>query len=67
MPVRPGDPGRAAAGQPKLPGIPSIPGIETCQGHGGDADGGLTGLADKRLAANGEGTVLRLSPEGSGD
>ncbi|WP_181058125.1 MULTISPECIES: NAD(P)/FAD-dependent oxidoreductase [unclassified Pseudoclavibacter] len=58
--------------QPKLPGIP---GIETFRGHtfhssrwdyaytGGTADGGLTGLADKRVAVVGTGaTGLQLIP-----
>ncbi len=58
--------------QPKLPGIP---GIETFQGHtfhssrwdysytGGTAEGGLTGLADKRVAVVGTGaTGLQLIP-----
>ena len=58
--------------QPKLPGIP---GIETFRGHtfhssrwdysytGGSADGGLTGLADKRVAVVGTGaTGLQLIP-----
>lgn len=52
--------------QPKLPGIP---GIETFRGHtfhtsrwdygytGGDQDGGLTGLADKRVAVVGTGAT----------
>ncbi|WP_017589625.1 flavin-containing monooxygenase [Nocardiopsis ganjiahuensis] len=52
--------------QPKLPGIP---GIETFQGHtfhtsrwdygytGGDQNGGLTGLADKRVAVVGTGAT----------
>lgn len=58
--------------QPKLPGIP---GIETFEGHtfhtsrwdygytGGDADGGLTGLADKRVALIGTGaTAIQVVP-----
>ncbi|MBP2370435.1 flavin-containing monooxygenase [Pseudonocardia parietis] len=58
--------------QPKLPGIP---GIEDYRGHtfhtsrwdygytGGDADGGLTGLADKRVAVVGTGaTGLQAVP-----
>ena len=52
--------------KPKLPGIP---GVETFQGHafhtsrwdyvytGGDADGGLTGLADKRVGIIGTGAT----------
>jgi len=59
--------------QPKLPGIP---GIEDFRGHtfhtsrwdygytGGDADGGLTGLADKRVAVVGTGaTGLQAIPQ----
>ncbi|MBF4512868.1 NAD(P)/FAD-dependent oxidoreductase [Plantibacter sp. VKM Ac-2885] len=58
--------------QPKLPGIP---GIETFRGHtfhtsrwdydytGGSADGGLTGLADKRVAVVGTGaTGIQVIP-----
>lgn len=58
--------------QPKLP---AIPGIETFQGHtfhtsrwdygytGGSADGGLTGLADKRVAVVGTGaTGIQIIP-----
>lgn len=58
--------------QPKLPGIP---GIETFRGHtfhtsrwdygytGGTADGGLTGLADKRVAVVGTGaTGIQIIP-----
>ncbi|MCJ1674659.1 NAD(P)/FAD-dependent oxidoreductase [Rathayibacter sp. VKM Ac-2929] len=58
--------------QPKLPGIP---GIETFRGHtfhtsrwdygytGGTPDGGLTGLADKRVAVVGTGaTGLQVIP-----
>ncbi|UQS23910.1 NAD(P)/FAD-dependent oxidoreductase [Amycolatopsis thermalba] len=58
--------------RPKLPGIP---GIETFTGHtfhtsrwdygytGGDADGGLTGLAAKRVALIGTGaTALQVVP-----
>ncbi|MGH3588124.1 MAG: flavin-containing monooxygenase, partial [Pseudonocardia sp.] len=58
--------------QPKLPGIP---GIENFRGHtfhtsrwdygytGGDGDGGLTGLADKRVAVVGTGaTGLQAIP-----
>ncbi|WP_078854892.1 flavin-containing monooxygenase [Streptomyces sp. NRRL F-5135] len=58
--------------QVKLPGIP---GIETFKGHtfhtsrwdyaytGGDADGGLTGLADKRVALVGTGaTAIQVVP-----
>ncbi|MBE4739689.1 flavin-containing monooxygenase [Streptomyces caniscabiei] len=58
--------------QPKLPGIP---GIETFKGHtfhtsrwdydytGGDASGGLTGLADKRVAVIGTGaTAIQVVP-----
>ncbi|HEV7976990.1 NAD(P)/FAD-dependent oxidoreductase [Amycolatopsis sp.] len=58
--------------QPKLPGIP---GIETFAGHtfhtsrwdydytGGDADGGLVGLADKRVAVIGTGaTAIQVVP-----
>ncbi|AEM84153.1 flavin-containing monooxygenase [Streptomyces violaceusniger] len=58
--------------QAKLPGIP---GIETYQGHtfhtsrwdyeytGGDAKGGLTGLADKRVAVIGTGaTAIQIVP-----
>jgi cation diffusion facilitator CzcD-associated flavoprotein CzcO len=58
--------------QPKLPGIP---GIENFAGHtfhtsrwdyaytGGDADGGLTGLADKRVALIGTGaTAIQAVP-----
>jgi cation diffusion facilitator CzcD-associated flavoprotein CzcO len=58
--------------QPKLPGIP---GIETFAGHtfhtsrwdygytGGNADGGLTGLADKRVALIGTGaTAIQVVP-----
>jgi cation diffusion facilitator CzcD-associated flavoprotein CzcO len=58
--------------EPKLPGIP---GIETFRGHtfhtsrwdygytGGDADGGLTGLADKRVAVVGTGaTGIQVVP-----
>ena len=58
--------------EPKLPGIP---GIETFRGHtfhtsrwdygytGGDQDGGLTGLADKRVAVVGTGaTGLQVIP-----
>ncbi|MFC4563391.1 flavin-containing monooxygenase [Nocardiopsis mangrovi] len=58
--------------QAKLPGIP---GIETFKGHtfhtsrwdyaytGGDANGGLTGLADKRVAVIGTGaTAIQVVP-----
>lgn len=58
--------------QPKLP---AIPGIETFRGHtfhtsrwdygytGGTADGGLTGLADKRVAVVGTGaTGIQIIP-----
>ncbi|MGW0711317.1 flavin-containing monooxygenase [Streptomyces sp. NPDC002643] len=58
--------------QPKLPGIP---GIETFRGHtfhtsrwdydytGGDANGGLTGLADKQVAVIGTGaTAIQVVP-----
>lgn len=58
--------------QPKLP---AIPGIETFQGHtfhtsrwdygytGGSADGGLAGLADKRVAVVGTGaTGIQIIP-----
>jgi cation diffusion facilitator CzcD-associated flavoprotein CzcO len=58
--------------QPKLPGIP---GIDTYRGHtfhtsrwdyeysGGDQDGGLTGLADKRVAVVGTGaTGIQVIP-----
>ncbi|MFD9293233.1 flavin-containing monooxygenase [Streptomyces sp. NPDC060030] len=58
--------------QAKLPGIP---GIETFEGHtfhtsrwdygytGGDQDGGLTGLADKRVALIGTGaTAIQVVP-----
>lgn len=58
--------------QPKLPGIP---GIETFKGHtfhtsrwdydytGGDSGGGLTGLADKRVALIGTGaTAIQVVP-----
>ncbi|WP_263055254.1 flavin-containing monooxygenase [Curtobacterium sp. RIT-PI-V] len=58
--------------EPKLPGIP---GIETFQGHtfhtsrwdygytGGNADGGLSGLADKRVAVVGTGaTGIQVVP-----
>ncbi|MFJ7045562.1 flavin-containing monooxygenase [Streptomyces sp. NPDC101112] len=58
--------------QPKLPGIP---GIETFEGHtfhtsrwdytytGGDANGGLIGLADKRVAVIGTGaTAIQIVP-----
>ncbi|MEU1790385.1 NAD(P)/FAD-dependent oxidoreductase [Streptomyces sparsogenes] len=58
--------------QPKLPGIP---GIETFRGHtfhtsrwdyaytGGDAGGGLTGLADKRVGLIGTGaTAIQVAP-----
>ena len=60
------------ASRPKLPGIP---GIETFQGHsfhtsrwdfgytGGDTTGGLTGLADKRVAIIGTGaTAIQCVP-----
>ncbi|GAA1489846.1 flavin-containing monooxygenase [Brachybacterium sacelli] len=63
--------------QPKLPGIP---GIEEFQGHtfhtsrwdygytGGDAEGGMTGLADKRVAVVGTGaTGLQAIPEIAAD
>ncbi|MGP9746575.1 flavin-containing monooxygenase [Brachybacterium sp. AOP29-B2-41] len=63
--------------QPKLPGIP---GIEDFGGHifhtsrwdyeytGGDADGGLTGLADKRVAVIGTGaTGLQAIPKVAAD
>jgi cation diffusion facilitator CzcD-associated flavoprotein CzcO len=62
----------ATLDQPKLPGIP---GIETFLGHtfhtsrwdygytGGDADGGLIGLADKRVAVIGTGaTAIQAVP-----
>ncbi|MEV5529895.1 flavin-containing monooxygenase [Streptomyces prunicolor] len=58
--------------RPKLPGIP---GMETFRGHtfhtsrwdygytGGDADGGLTGLADKRVGLIGTGaTAIQVVP-----
>ncbi|GAQ65086.1 flavin-containing monooxygenase [Streptomyces scabiei] len=58
--------------RPKLPGIP---GIDTFEGHtfhtsrwdydytGGDANGGLTGLADKRVAVIGTGaTAIQVVP-----
>ncbi|HEY3710985.1 MAG TPA: NAD(P)/FAD-dependent oxidoreductase [Amycolatopsis sp.] len=57
------------------PKLPRIPGIETFEGHtfhtsrwdygytGGDADGGLTGLADKRVALIGTGaTGIQVVP-----
>ncbi|WP_060877910.1 flavin-containing monooxygenase [Streptomyces scabiei] len=63
--------------QPKLPGIP---GIDTFEGHtfhtsrwdydytGGDADGGLTGLADKRVAVIGTGaTAIQVVPHLAAD
>ncbi|ROQ64433.1 cation diffusion facilitator CzcD-associated flavoprotein CzcO [Rathayibacter sp. PhB152] len=63
--------------QPKLPGIP---GIETFRGHtfhtsrwdygytGGTPDGGLTGLADKRVAVVGTGaTGLQVIPHVGAD
>ncbi|MUK03076.1 NAD(P)-binding protein [Vibrio cholerae] len=63
--------------QPKLPGIP---GIETFRGHtfhtsrwdygytGGNQDGGLTGLADKRVAVVGTGaTGLQVVPHVGAD
>ncbi|MFF0158161.1 flavin-containing monooxygenase [Streptomyces sp. NPDC005263] len=63
--------------RPKLPGIP---GIETFKGHtfhtsrwdyaytGGDADGGLTGLADKRVALIGTGaTAIQVVPHLAAD
>jgi cation diffusion facilitator CzcD-associated flavoprotein CzcO len=63
--------------QPKLPGIP---GIETFRGHtfhtsrwdygytGGTPDGGLTGLADKRVAVVGTGaTGLQVIPHAGED
>ncbi|OOB91784.1 flavin-containing monooxygenase [Rathayibacter sp. VKM Ac-2630] len=63
--------------QPKLPGIP---GVETFRGHtfhtsrwdygytGGTPDGGLTGLADKRVAVVGTGaTGLQVIPHVGAD
>ncbi|MFJ3394280.1 flavin-containing monooxygenase [Leifsonia aquatica] len=63
--------------QPKLPGIP---GIDTFRGHtfhtsrwdyaytGGDQNGGLTGLADKRVAVVGTGaTGLQVVPHVAAD
>jgi cation diffusion facilitator CzcD-associated flavoprotein CzcO len=64
-----------AAGRQSLPKLPGLPGIDDFEGHifhssrwdyaytGGDADGGLTGLADKRVGVVGTGaTALQVVP-----
>ncbi|MCU1691868.1 MAG: monooxygenase [Frankiales bacterium] len=65
-----------ACGRQSLPKLPNIPGVEDFRGHtfhssrwdyaytGGDASGGLTGLADKRVGIIGTGaTALQVVPE----
>nr|WP_255326611.1 NAD(P)/FAD-dependent oxidoreductase [Sphingobium sp. EM0848] len=65
-----------ACGRQSLPKLPNIPGIDTFEGHtfhssrwdygytGGDSDGGLVGLGDKRVAVVGTGaTALQVVPE----
>lgn len=65
-----------ACGRQSLPKLPGIEGIDTFKGHafhssrwdyaytGGDFYGGMTGLADKRVAVIGTGaTALQLVPE----
>ncbi len=65
-----------ACGRQSLPKLPNIPGIDTFEGHtfhssrwdykytGGNSDGGLTGLSDKRVAVVGTGaTALQVVPE----
>ncbi|MGW0585511.1 monooxygenase, partial [Streptomyces sp. NPDC002920] len=64
-----------SSGTLSLPKLPGIPGTETFQGHmfhtsrwdyaytGGDANGDLHGLADKRVAVIGTGaTAIRIVP-----
>ncbi|MEV1070234.1 NAD(P)/FAD-dependent oxidoreductase [Streptomyces sp. NPDC050263] len=64
-----------SSGTLSLPKLPGIPGIETFRGHmfhtsrwdyaytGGDADGGLHKLADKRVAVIGTGaTAIQIVP-----
>jgi cyclohexanone monooxygenase len=65
-----------ACGRQSLPKLPGIPGIRSFKGHafhssrwdykytGGDFNGGLTGLSDKRVAVIGTGaTAIQLVPE----
>ncbi|AOH87312.1 monooxygenase (plasmid) [Sphingomonas panacis] len=65
-----------ACGRQSLPKLPGIPGIDRFKGHafhssrwdyaytGGDFHGGMTGLADKRVAVIGTGaTAIQLIPE----
>ena len=65
-----------ACGRQSLPKLPSISGIDTFEGHvfhssrwdyeytGGDSDGGLVGLSDKRVGVVGTGaTALQVVPE----
>lgn len=65
-----------ACGRQSLPKLPGIPGIETFKGHafhssrwdyaytGGSFWGGMTGLADKRVAVIGTGaTAIQIVPE----
>jgi cyclohexanone monooxygenase len=65
-----------ACGRQSLPKLPGLPGIDKFTGHafhtsrwdyaytGGDFNGGLTGLADKRVAVIGTGaTAVQVVPE----
>jgi cyclohexanone monooxygenase len=65
-----------ACGRQSLPKLPNIHGIDTFEGHvfhssrwdysytGGDPNGGLTGLGDKRIGVVGTGaTALQIVPE----
>lgn len=65
-----------ACGRQSLPKLPSLPGIDKFAGHtfhtsrwdydytGGDFNGGLTGLTDKRVAVIGTGaTAVQVVPE----
>ena len=65
-----------ACGRQSLPKLPGLPGIRNFKGHafhssrwdynytGGDFNGGLTGLADKRVALIGTGaTAVQIVPE----
>lgn len=64
-----------ACGRQSLPKLPGVPGLEDYQGHifhssrwdydytGGDASGGMTGLADKRVGIIGTGaTAIQIVP-----
>ncbi|MDB5821119.1 MAG: monooxygenase [Rhizobacter sp.] len=65
-----------ACGRQSLPKLPGLPGVDKFEGHafhtsrwdydytGGDFNGGLTGLADKRVAVIGTGaTAVQVVPE----